>query len=190
MTRLTQVKSSEFDMTLGKLQENFPYLFIQDAATRGTVPSTSGSSACIQFRYLGETSTLVLSGEGTEFHQIGLKLLSQNPCNLLYVMWRIKPRDELVILVKQNLGKNRSDQCKNCGYTTIYRRSFPSFKIGEYHELLGEASLINSGEINIKVWVDLQEVISVSIDPRLIQNIQGVSGIRSENGKYQLRYLS
>ena len=44
---------------------------------------------------------------------------AQDPCNLVYAMWRIEPESKLVVSVKSNPGQHTSAECGNRGYRNI-----------------------------------------------------------------------
>ncbi|MFZ2084251.1 MAG: hypothetical protein WAU92_07140 [Candidatus Sulfotelmatobacter sp.] len=52
----------------------------------------------------------------------GLKLRAQDPCNLVYAMWRIDPESKLVVSVKTNQNAHTSAECGNHGYENIKPR--------------------------------------------------------------------
>lgn len=118
-----------------------PSILIEDAETRGVVPGTATASTVLQeatvtFTYLGETEEVVPLGSGAIRHQLGLKLRSQDPCNLLYVMWRFDEQ-RIVVQVKRNPGDDTSAECGNAGYGTVKSIStnVPAVAIGSSHTL-------------------------------------------------------
>jgi hypothetical protein len=190
MNRLTQVFHHEIDITSGEIKEKPPWwLSVEEPSIRATLLSSKSSVACLQFQYIGVTTKQIKSKDGTEFHQIGLKLLAKDSCNLVYIMWRIHPKEELVVQVKRNLGQSKNSECKNNGYTTIVRHPFSAFGLGETHELMANILQENNGGIEIKVWVDWQEILLVPISKALIEGINGPPGIRTDNGQYDFRYF-
>ncbi|HEY6387149.1 MAG TPA: hypothetical protein VIX91_15845 [Candidatus Acidoferrum sp.] len=71
------------------------------------------------FTYLGQTAGEKPLGSGEMRRQFGLKLRAQDPCNLVYAMWRIEPESKLVVSVKSNPGQHDSAECGNRGYRNI-----------------------------------------------------------------------
>ena len=61
-----------------------------------------------RFKYLGPTSQEARLGSGESRRQFGLRLRAQDPCNLVYAMWRIEPEPMLVVSVKRNPGMHSS----------------------------------------------------------------------------------
>src|SRR5580704_18989858 len=72
-----------------------------------------------RFTYLGKTPGEKPLGSGEMRRQVGLKLRAQDPCNLVYAMWRIEPKSELVVSLKSNPGQHTSAECGNRGYRNI-----------------------------------------------------------------------
>jgi hypothetical protein len=71
------------------------------------------------FTYLGSTAQESRLGSGQTRRQFGLKLRAQDPCNLVYAMWRIELESKLVVSVKRNPTQHTSAECKNSGYQNI-----------------------------------------------------------------------
>jgi len=63
-----------------------------------TVATTQDSEA--HFTYLGPSKTETPLGSGAMRRQSSLKLRAQDPCNLIYAMWRFEPKNELVVSLK------------------------------------------------------------------------------------------
>jgi hypothetical protein len=190
--KLSQTLLSELDVTSGNIIQESPwYLSIEDSSVRATTIDNKSMVACLQFRYLGATTEHSKTKSNIELHQIGFKLLSKNSCNVVYVMWQILPKQELVIKVKQNLGQSENSQCGgDRGYHLISRYPLATFGVGETHELLTKIIPLDDGNAKIHIWVDWQEIDPVTIDLALIQSIEGVPGLRAENGRYQIRYFT
>jgi hypothetical protein len=47
--------------------------------------------------------------------EVAFKLRAADPCNLLYVMWRLFPEEKIVVSVKRNPGRHTSRECGNAG---------------------------------------------------------------------------
>jgi hypothetical protein len=114
---------------------------IEDPQTRGVVPGTATAIDVLQqatqtFTYLGETEETIPLGSGEIRHQIGLKLRSQDPCNLLYVMWRVEDQ-RIVVQIKRNPGQSTSSACGNNGYGTVrdISANVPAVAIDSSHTL-------------------------------------------------------
>jgi hypothetical protein len=97
---------------------------------------------------------------------------------MVYLMWRIQPREEVVIQVKRD-GE----------YNPIARHPFVPYRSGETHELLARVRVIDGGGCEVQCWIDWQEIPRTLISPELIQGIDGPPGIRTDNGRYGFRYF-
>jgi hypothetical protein len=94
-----------------------------------------------RFTYLGSTGNEARLGSGELRRQFGLKLRAQDPCNLVYAMWRIEPESKLVVSLKSNPGQNTSAESGNRGYRNIKpqrSKPVPMLRPGEAHTLRGE----------------------------------------------------
>jgi hypothetical protein len=191
MFQLTQVNFSDLNITSGAITELEPTnLSINEPVTRATLKTCNAQVACVQFRHLGPTSRIVQSGNGQEFHQIGLKLRSLNPCNLIYVMWRIKPQPKLIILLKRNPERSTSAECGNRGYTTLAEIPFQPFLVGQFNELMACVQTHPDGQGEVRCWVNWQEVLQAPVSSDVLQAVNGPPGIRTDNGQYHLRFLT
>jgi hypothetical protein len=136
------------------------------------------------FTYSGPTRDAAKLGSGQMRRQFGLKLRSQDPCNLVYVMWRIEPQSELVVSLKTNPGEHTSAACANRGYRNIRpaRKSpVPSLQPGDSHTLRAEMS----GN-NLRVFVDGSVVWEGVLGPEA-PHLDGPVGIRSDNARVEFQ---
>ena len=136
--------------------------------------------------YVGPTKSEARLGSGQMRRQFGLKLHAQDPCNLVYVMWRIEPKAELVVSVKSNPGQQTSAACANRGYQNIRpaRKSpVPVLQPGGSHTLRAEMN----GE-NLRVFVDDSVVWEGTLGSDVL-HLNGPVGIRSDDAQveFQLR---
>jgi hypothetical protein len=150
---------------------------------RATIPSSAGHHAAITFRYLGPTERETPLGSGQSRRQLGLKLLSRDTCNLVYVMWRFGPRSSIVASVKSNPGASRHGQCKNHGYRNL--RPLWSAPVEEpalhsQHEL--SARIIGD---TLEVQVDARPVLRARAPGSQVPAF-GSSGLRSDNVRFEL----
>jgi hypothetical protein len=152
---------------------------------RAYVTRATGQSAEIRFRYLGPTQTESALGSGQMRRQLGLKLRAQDPCNLVYAIWRIDPEAKLVVSVKRNPSQHTSAQCGNHGYTNIKpRKSFPVPRLitGELHTLRAE---MKKGEL--RVFVDNHEVWEGDVGTDAA-SLEGPVGVRSDNARLEFNF--
>jgi len=145
---------------------------------RAYVNAWTAQSMEVRFTYLGPTQKESALGSGQIRRQFGLKLRAQDPCNLVYAMWRIDPESKLVVSVKRNPGAHTSAECGNRGYQNIKPRkasAVPRLRPGESHTLRAEMK-----EEELRVFVDNQKVWEgdVGLDAA---GLEGPVGIRSDN---------
>jgi hypothetical protein len=93
-------------------------LAVDDTKMRAIVPAPAAGIAA-RFIYLGPTAETSALGSGAVRRQFGLKLRAQDPCNLVYAMWRFEPKAEIVVQVKSNPAEHESSACGNNGYVTV-----------------------------------------------------------------------
>jgi hypothetical protein len=145
---------------------------------RAVAASPSDARAELRFTYLGPTATTRALGSGALRQQLGLKLRAQDPCNLVYVMWRLDPEQKLVVSVKRNLGERTSRECGNLGYTNVKPRTsapLPPVAVNASHVLFAEMS-----DDVLHVFVDDVSVWEGSLG-RDAAALAGPVGIRTDN---------
>jgi hypothetical protein len=139
-----------------------------------------------RFAYIGPTENEARLGSGEMRRQFGLKLRARDPCNLVYVMWRIEPKSEVVVSIKTNPGEHTSAACANRGYRNIRptRKSpVPLLQPGDSHTLRAEMN----GE-NLRVSIDDSVAWEGALGPDAL-HLDGPVGLRSDNAhvEFQLR---
>lgn len=160
----------------GRLTVNVPKM-------RAYVNTRPAQEIEARFTYLGPTAEASRLGSGETRRQFGLKLHAQDPCNLVYVMWRIDPESKLVVSVKRNPAAHTSAECGSRGYQNIKpRRSLAVSRLrpGDSHRLRAQ---MNGQEL--RVTVDNATVWEGSIGPEAAGLI-GPTGIRSDNARLEL----
>lgn len=138
--------------------------------------------ADLQFLYRGHTEVLQALASGARRVQLGLKLRAQDACNLLYVMWRVEPRSELVVSVKSNPGERSSSECGNHGYRDLKPQQsspLPRLLSGELHRLRAE---IRSEEL--WVFADEHAVWRGPLDANA-KGFHGPVGLRTDNASME-----
>jgi hypothetical protein len=152
------------------------------AKMRAYVIAPTAQSIEIRFRYAGPTEKESTLGSGQMRRQFGLKLRAQDPCNLVYAMWRVDPESKLVVSVKRNPSEHTSARCGNHGYTNIkpWRTStVPRLRPGESHTLRAEMQ-----QEELDVFVDNREVWQGGIGSDAAE-LDGPVGIRSDNAQLE-----
>jgi hypothetical protein len=153
-------------------------LGISEPEVRAVVLADSTQAAEIRYTYLGPSAKTKPLGSGEVRRQIGLKLRAQDSCNLLYVMWRLEPRDQIVVSVKSNPGQRTHAACGTRGYTNLKPRRHapaPAVAPGSSHTLRAE----EMGR-ELRVWSDGTLVWEGTL-PADIESFDGPVGLRSDN---------
>lgn len=149
---------------------------------RAYVNANTTAEAEARFTYQGATDKDVPLGSGEMRRQFGLKLLAQDACNLIYVMWRFEPASKVVVSVKSNPGQSTSAQCGNRGYSNLKPLrggKVPAMTIGSTHTL--QAAL--KGD-ELQVLADGRSIWEGNVG-REASGLKGPVGIRSDNARLQ-----
>jgi hypothetical protein len=162
-------------------------LTVDDDKMRAVAPNAQQPTAEAQFTYVGPTAQTSALGSGEVRRQFGLKLRAQDPCNLVYAMWRFEPASEVVVQVKRNPGMSTSSACGNNGYSTVRPQQTASVAapaVGSAHRLAAE---IDGSALTIRVdgapvW---QGDLGASAAPE-----SGPVGMRSDNVRLSLAFLA
>jgi hypothetical protein len=187
--------AADLCVTSGALRSSGDGLTVESPEFRATLARSGDTDAELRFTYLGPTSGVAQLGSGQVRHQLGLKLRAQDPCNLVYAMWRIDPGParskradpnandgpELVVQVKRNLLQHTSAECKNGGYRTV--RPLRSAQVaavvdGSTHVL--RASLRGT---SLDVWADGVLAWQGTLGDDAL-GIDGPVGLRSDNARF------
>ncbi|MFZ5893503.1 MAG: hypothetical protein ACOY0T_20750 [Myxococcota bacterium] len=158
-------------------------LRIRDPKARAVLPDSDGDSARVSFRYHGPTQVTSALKSGARRRQLGLKLRARDACNLIYVMWRLEPKQELVVSFKNNPDASSSSECGNDGYVTLraaQRAALPPLEAGSDHAL--EAEVVGN---DLDVRVDGNVVWHGALPTEALA-LQGPSGFRSDNVEWSL----
>jgi hypothetical protein len=144
-------------------------------------------SAELRFTYLGGTSKESALGSGAIRRQFGLKLRAQDPCNLVYAIWRVNPESKLVVSVKRNPEQHTSAECGNRGYINIKPRkasAVPRLEAGQSHTLRAEMT-----NTDLRLLVDKHEIWEGDVGPDAAK-FDGPVGIRSDNARLEFEFLT
>jgi hypothetical protein len=187
---LEAVSATDVCVTLGQFRAPAPPstpLGVDAAQFRAWLAGSGGQSVALGFRFLGPSTELVALASGERRAQLGLKLLAQDTCNLLYVMWRSTPRSELVVSLKSNPGQTRHVECGGRGYTRLRSERalpVPPLLPNSVHRL--EASVFQGA---LQVRVDAALVWQGRLSGAALQ-LRGASGLRSDNVRFDVLELS
>jgi hypothetical protein len=149
---------------------------------RAYVNAWTAQSIEARFHYLGPTSNEEALGSGEMRRQFGFKLRAQDPCSLVYAIWRINPESKLVVSVKRNPSAHTSAECGNRGYENIKPRKsapLPPLRSGDSHTLRAEMK-----KEDLRVFVDNREVWSGDVGADAAA-LAGRVGIRSDNARLE-----
>jgi hypothetical protein len=183
--RLTRVPRAALCVTEGAIEE-LPgqRLSVGVPKMRAYVNRFTTQAVEANFTYLGPTANESALGSGEVRRQFGLKLRAQDPCNLVYAMWRMEPESKLVVSVKSNPGKHTSAECANRGYRNIkpLRSSpVPLLRTDDAHSL---RAVMDADRM--RVFVDNSLTWEGTLGAEVL-NINGPVGIRSDNVRLQLQ---
>ena len=154
---------------------------------RAYVTDWTAQSAEVRFTYLGGTSKESALGSGTIRRQFGLKLHAQDPCNLVYAIWRIDPESRVVVSVKRNPSQHTSAECGNRGYVNVKPRkasALPRLEPGKSHTLRAEMR-----DAELRVFADNHEIWEGDVGPDAAK-LDGPVGIRSDNARLEFDFLA
>jgi hypothetical protein len=186
--QLRPVPQSQLCVTEGSV-EQLPnnQLQVSVPAMRAFLTVLTPQTEEARFTYSGSTGNEKALGSGIIRRQFGLKLHAGDPCNLVYVMWRIDPDKKIVVSVKSNPGQHTSAECGNRGYTNIKpARSSPTpvVNAGESHTLRAEMN-----GATLRVYADGNLTWQGSVGPDAAA-LPGPVGIRSDNAALQFQLLA
>lgn len=143
--------------------------------------------ARLSFRLRGPSTTIEPLGSGAIRQQIGLKLAAQDPCNLVYVMWRSQPDAAIAVHVKRNPSLATSAECGNNGYTTIATIPVPAIVTGTDHVLEARIRPAADNAMALSIRTDGALLRRETLPAALVAGLDGPAGLRSDNGSYRLR---
>ncbi len=182
------IKRDNFCVTEGALEPAAAdRLSVNVPKMRAFVTVPTSPSAEIRFRYVGATQNKSALGSGQVRSQFGLKLRAQDPCNLVYVIWRVEPESKLVVSVKRNPSQHTSAQCTNHGYSNVKPAKaspVPHLQPGSSHTLRAEMK-----NAELRVYLDNKEVWEGDVGADAAA-LEGPVGIRTDNVHLEFDYLA
>jgi hypothetical protein len=189
LTALVRAPASSWRVTKGHVEAiSDGRARIREPKLRAVVPGSDGDAAELRFVYEGATAGVAPLASGEVRRQIGLKLRAADGCNLVYVMWRIEPKAQLVVSVKRNPGKRTHRECGANGYVNLKPRagSAPSMPVtvGAEHRL--HAAI--DGRI-LRVWADRTLAWEGELPDNAL-DLRGPAGVRSDNGAFSVELLT
>lgn len=177
LTKVGAADGRKFNVTDGSIWlTKSGLLQTTSPAMRAVLGTGTDSIADVSFTYNGPTKKTSKLADGNVRNQFGLKMRAQDPCNLLYIMWRFSS-NEIVISTKLNSALHTSDQCGDTGYVNLAVIAVPSVQRGSGHTLKGS---INGSTLS--VVADGNTIWSGAL-PANIMAINGPVGVRSDNAQ-------
>lgn len=178
----TATDGRKFVVTDGSLQNDrtgMPYT--TSSEMRAVLASGTDSTVSVKFTYSGATSAVSKLADGTVRSQFGIKLSAQDPCNLVYVMWRFAPDQGIFVSVKSNPAMTTSNQCQDNGYINgipaQVQAPVPPVQVGSTHTL--KATLKG---LELTVVVDGVVAWQGTL-PSVAGTFKGPVGVRSDNAR-------
>jgi hypothetical protein len=191
-----QVARNDLDVTDGKVGEKDGFLTVDGPEVRAIEKAKTAKAARMLFTYRGPTKEESKLASGEVAHQLGLKLRAKNTCNLLYVMWKLDGKERIAVSVKRNPGQSTHKECAANGYVGIKPAfeekpdNFPSAKDGRPHTLEAEWSKPAADHYELVVKADGKVVWKGTIDAKLLDDIDGPAGFRSDNTAFTFKFFS
>lgn len=180
---LVQLGRDQLDVTEGTVEEGaHSRLSVATPKMRAVARMATAQSVQLSFTYLGPTATGEALASGQMRRQVGLKLRAADPCNLVYVMWRIEPKAALVVSLKTNAGQHTSEDCGNGGYENIRAaraRPVAGIQPGSTHVLRADL-----GADRLTVWADGGVVWDGPL-PGEAYKRDGPVGMRTDNARLE-----
>lgn len=179
---LQPVSRGDLCVTKGQIEtDKGPRLLVSAPEMRAVVRRRTPPSASVAFTYRGPSRETKALGSGAVRRQIGLKLRAENGCNLVYAVWRIAPKAELVVSVKRNPGQSTHAQCGTRGYRNVRPQAsepLPQLGPGEAHVLRADLD-----GTRLTVQVDGHPVWSGDLGGEVLQ-FDGPVGLRTDNAAF------
>jgi len=159
---------------------------VREPKMRAVVDASDGDAAELRFTYLGPSDGEARLASGELRRQVGLKLRAADGCNLVYVMWRIEPKAQLVVSLKRNPGQRTHAECGARGYRNLVARAGTQpAPLAPNMEHRLHAKL--DGRI-LRVWADRALAWEGDVGDEVLA-LRGPAGVRSDNAKLELELL-
>jgi hypothetical protein len=192
-----QVPRRELEVTDGKIGEKPDgTLTIDSPEVRAIEKATGAKAARLTFTYHGPTKEEAKLASGKVARQIGLKLRAKNTCNLLYIMWKLDDKERIAVSVKRNPGQSTHKECIANGYVSIKpafqekQDKFPTAKDGKPHTLEANVAKRAADRYELTVRADGKIVWQGPIEAKLLDDIDGPAGLRTDNGVFTFKLFS
>jgi hypothetical protein len=173
-----RIVRADLDVTDGRVDTSDGRLLIDVPEVRAVLRMPTTQSIEVHFTYLGPTQNAAKLASGEVRRQFGVKLKAQDPCNLVYVMWRETPQPTLAVSMKSNPGMRSSSQCRDGGYRTLTPAKWgrlPALQPGSSHILRADVD-----KQDLHASVDGESMWEGSVPPEAM-SFDGPVGLRSDN---------
>lgn len=180
------VAAADLCVTAGKIGTLPAHRLSIDAANfHATLNRETPQDVEARFIYLGPASDEDHSLPEPVRRQIGLELLVADPCNKVYVSWRVEPESKIVVSVKSNPGLHVHSQCGARGVMALdpaHSTPLPPVRVGApvSHALRAELS-----GTDLKVSADSVVVWQGTL-PAEAASVHGPVGIHCDNAKLEM----
>jgi len=184
-----QLQQQDFHVTDGKIEKAAGNrLMVSTKEMRATVKFSTQQNVTVKFTYLGPTREVARLGSGEIRSQFGIKLRSQNQCNLVYVMWHFAPDQKIAVSIKRNPGQSTHEECLDHGYINNIKPSVsaavPPVHPDQPHVL--SASMSGS---NLTVSADNRAVWKGDLGHVALE-VDGPVGVRSDNAHVVFDFIA
>lgn len=185
---MTPVPKDKLCITEGKIEDRGDNkLSVSVPKMRAFVSQPTAQEVEAHFTYLGPTAESSPLASGELRRQFGLKLRAQDGCNLVYAMWRIEPRQELVVSVKSNPGMTTSSECDAHGYhnvTPTRSSALPQVTQGQRYTLRAiiDGSKMRVYANNKLVWQGTLKADALAFN--------GPVGVRTDNARFDFELFA
>jgi hypothetical protein len=157
---------------------------VTEPKMRAVAPGSDGNAAELRFVYQGPTAEATALASGEVRRQLGIKLRAENGCNLLYVMWRLEPKSQVVVSIKRNPGQRLHRECGARGYRNLKAKVAapppPAPAPGSSHAL----KAVLTGTM-LRVWLDHALVWEGDVGEDGVAST-GPAGMRSDNVRFDV----
>ncbi|HKE30230.1 MAG TPA: hypothetical protein VKD65_00790 [Candidatus Angelobacter sp.] len=187
-TSMKPVGRSKLCITEGEIEQREDNkLSVSVPKMRAFVTGPTLQEVEAHFTYLGPSKKSSPLASGELRRQFGLKLRAQDGCNLVYAMWRIEPKTELVVSVKSNPGLTQSSECDAHGYHNIkptQASQLPDVKRGHRYTL---RAIIDGSRMRVYANNNLVWEGDLGSD---VKSINGPVGVRTDNGRFDFELFA
>ena len=185
---MAPIKRQQLCITKGKLKTVAgAHLEVSVPEMRAVLGELTPQHVEAHFTYEGPSAGEKPLGSGELRRQFGLKLRAANSCNLVYAMWRIKPKSELVVSVKSNPGMSTHAECGTNGYTNI--KAEQALPAPQLHKGVRHTLRARMEQSNLQVWID-QKLVWEGDVGQAAMAFDGPVGVRTDNGRFKFELFT